>query len=40
MGYVMLFAQAFPLAPFLCVISNIIDIQTKIVKLSDYSQRF
>jgi hypothetical protein len=40
LGYVMLFAQAFPLAPFLSIISNYIELKTTIDKFSDYSQRF
>ncbi len=40
LGYVMLFAQAFPLAPFVSIICNFIELKTTIDKLSDYSKRF
>ncbi len=39
-GYVMLFAQAFPLAPVFSIIVNLIEQKSTIDMLSNYSQRF
>jgi hypothetical protein len=40
LGYVMLFAQAFPLAPIFSIFVNFVEMKSTINRLSDYSQRF
>lgn len=40
MGYVMLFAQAFPLAPFLSILTNFLEMKSTMNNLAFYSKRF
>lgn len=40
MGYVMLFAQAFPLAPFLSILTNFLELKSTMNNLATYSKRF
>lgn len=40
LGYVMFFAQAFPLAPLLSIFCNLLQLKSTMNNLSYYSQRF
>jgi hypothetical protein len=40
MGYVMLFAQAFSLAPFLSILTNFLEMKSTMNNLAFYSKRF
>lgn len=40
LGYIVLFAQAFPLAPFFSILCNFIEMKSNINLLSHYSKRF
>lgn len=39
-GYIVMFGQAFPLSPFICILSNFIEMKSYINMLSFYSKRF
>lgn len=40
MGYIMLFAQAFPLAPFCALLANLIELRNTMNNLAIYQKRY